>query len=141
MKNSLVLLVVLLEMLFGSVASAHEIRPAYLEITQRESGDYSILWKRPTMGEVAVHLVPHLSNGWLDREPGAQYVAQGFLIRTWSIEPRDAGVLVGSTLTIEGLEYTMTDVFLRIRLLDGYDANVILRPGTPAFRVAAERST
>ena len=140
MKNPLVLIVVLLGVLSGSVARAHEVRPAYLEITQRESGSYSILWKRPTMGEVAVHLVPHLSNGWLDREPASQYVAQGFLIRTWSIEARDAAVLAGSTLIIEGLEYTMTDVFLRIRLLDGYDANVVLRPGKPSFAVAAEHA-
>lgn len=137
MKSSLVLLVLLLEVLCGSVASAHEIRPAYLEITQRESGGYSILWKRPTMGEVAVHLVPHLSNGWLDREPAAQFVAQGFLIRTWSIEAGDAAVLAGSTLTIEGLESTMTDVFLRIRLLDGDDASVVLRPDSPSFTVAS----
>jgi hydrogenase/urease accessory protein HupE len=136
----LVLIVALLGMLCTSAASAHEVRPADLEITQQESGAYSILWKRPTMGDMAVRLVPHLSNGWLDREPVAQYVTQGFQIRTWSIAARDSAPLAGSTITIEGLEYTMTDVFLRIRLLDGDETSVVLRPEKPRFTIAAEHS-
>jgi hydrogenase/urease accessory protein HupE len=135
--RSLRVLIFLCVALCGSAAGAHEVRPAYLEITQRASGQYFVLWKRPTQGDIAVRLVPHLSNGWLDRPPAAQYLADGFLIRTWSIDVAGDAALRGGTLTIEGLEYTLTDVFVRIRLLDGYDARVIVRPENPVFTVEA----
>ena len=44
-------------------ASAHEVRPGYLEIDQTSPVSYAVIWKQPTMGDVAIHLVPHLSNG------------------------------------------------------------------------------
>src|SRR4029079_8446833 len=31
-------------------ASAHEVRPAYLELTERAPGEFDVLWKVPTPG-------------------------------------------------------------------------------------------
>src|ERR1019366_6845875 len=64
---------------------AHEVRPAYLEIDQTSATTYKLIWKLPTMGDVAIHLEPHISNGWLDQKPADQYAAAGFLIRTWIV--------------------------------------------------------
>jgi hypothetical protein len=71
----------------GSLAGAHEVRPALLQITQSSDRSYQVLWKRPLMGEMAVHLVPHLSSGWLEVEPTAREVMADFSIATWHIEP------------------------------------------------------
>lgn len=115
---------------------AHEVRPAYLEITQVDASHYSIVWKQPTLGDIALRLVPHVSNGWLDEAPADQYASAGFLIRTWKIVSTEP--VAGSTIYIEGLEDTITDVLVRVRLLDSRTQQVILRPEQPRFEIAAD---
>jgi hydrogenase/urease accessory protein HupE len=118
-------------------AAAHEVRPAYLEITQPDATVYEIVWKQPTLGEIAVHLVPHLSNGWLERPPEQQYAAGGFLIRSWRIAARP-GALAGTSLDIEGLEYTITDVLVRIRLSGGHDSDAVVHSDDPHLAISPE---
>jgi hydrogenase/urease accessory protein HupE len=115
----------------GSVVCAHEVRPAYLEIVQPAAHRYDITWKQPAMGDVALHLVPHLSNGWLERAPDQQYAASGFLIRQWRIDSTELDPLAGRTIEIEGLDYTLTDVFVRARLANGVALDTIIRPESP----------
>lgn len=125
-------------MLCLTAAHAHEVRPAYLEISQPQATTYRILWKQPTMGDVAIRLVPHLSNGWLERPPADQYASAGFLIRTWTVSGPTSDALAGSTLTIEGLEYTITDVLVRIRLRDGRQIQTLIKPESPRFAIPAQ---
>ena len=117
---------------FVSVCVAHEVRPAYLEITQSNATTYEILWKQPTMGNLAVHIVPHLSNGWLERRPDTQYVASTFEIRKWMVHaPSGSPGPAGSRITIEGLGFSAIDVFVRVHLLDGNDGNAVIYRGSP----------
>lgn len=116
---------------------AHEVRPAYLQITQFSADKYRIVWKQPTMGELALRLVPHLSNGWLERRPADQYASAGFLISTWNIDSKEP--LESSTVSVEGLEHTITDVLVRITLVDGHKVDAILRPEQPHLKISAER--
>jgi hypothetical protein len=118
----------LLGLLFVSSAWAHEVRPAYLEIDQTDAHHYRVLWKQPTMGEVAVHLVPHLSNGWLEGPAAEETAASGFLIKTWTLTSQAADPLANQTLSIEGLDSTITDAFIRVRLSDQRQMDAILRP-------------
>jgi hydrogenase/urease accessory protein HupE len=120
-----------------STAAAHEARPAYLEISQAGAATYRIVWKQPTAGDLAIRLAPRLSNGWLERPPSDQYAAAGFLIRTWTIRTQTANPLAGSTLTVEGLENTITDVLVRIRLLDGQHEDAILKPESPRWAISS----
>jgi hypothetical protein len=133
LRASLVLLAGLLSTV---TVRAHEIRPAYLEISQTAPLMYTVVWKQPTLGTFAVHLVPHLSNDWLEGEPVDQYVSNGFLIRTWKIEHAGAqssntAALEGVTVAIEGLEQTITDVFVRARLSDGRGFEGLVHPQAP----------
>ena len=124
--------------LAGGTAWAHEVRPAYLEITQPGAMAYTVVWKQPALGDIAVHLVPHLSNGWLDQPPQQQYTAGGFLIRTWRIEARQPDALAGTSITIEGLEYTLTDVLVQIRLFGGRDTDAIIHPDQPPLPISPQ---
>jgi hydrogenase/urease accessory protein HupE len=117
-------------------AQAHEVRPAYLEIDQTGAASYKVIWKQPTMGDVAIHLVPHLSNGWLEQAPGDQYASAGFLIRTWAVQAKQRDPLTGQKVTIEGLEDTITDVYVRIRLFNGQRLDTIVRPEAPSFTIS-----
>lgn len=122
-------------------AFAHEVRPAFLEITQSAGDRYRVVWKQPTQGDLAVRLIPHISNGWLERSPEDQYAAAGFLIRTWSIRAAAGETIEGSTIAIEGLQHTITDVLVRIQLLDHRQTEVILRPENPEVRVMMQART
>jgi hypothetical protein len=123
-------------LLSSAGAFAHEVRPAYLEIDQTGATTYRVIWKQPTMGDVAIHLVPHISNGWLKERPVDQYAAGGFLIRTWNASTPSPAALEGQTVFIEGLKDTITDAFVRIRLSGGRQFDTILRPDNPSFRIS-----
>jgi hydrogenase/urease accessory protein HupE len=129
---------IIARILLGVSVWAHEVRPAYLEITQPNATDYEIVWKQPMMGEVAVHLVPHLSNGWLERPPVQQYAAGGFLTRNWKIDAGNENALAGTSIEIEGLSDTLTDVLVRIRLSNGRNLDTIIRPEAPRLAVSPD---
>jgi len=136
MKRLLLAVALLVGLCWGAGAAAHEVRPAYLEIDQNGLGAYTITWKQPTLGPLALHLAPHLSNGWLDRPPSDQYAAGGFLIRIWKIKAAGSDGIDGRTVSIEGLENTITDVFVRIRRPDGKTLDTMVRPEAPSFRIS-----
>jgi hydrogenase/urease accessory protein HupE len=115
-------------------ARAHEIRPAYLEISEDARRGVDVLWKQPVMGEVAVPLTPRLSSGWLDGPREASSDAESYLILRWHVAKPDAP-LSGQTVTIEGLDRTMTDVLVRVTFADGESLTRILRPLEPAFTI------
>jgi hypothetical protein len=122
--------------LVSQQAFAHEVRPAYLEIDQTARETYKIVWKQPTMGDVAIHLVPHLSAGWLENQPSDEYAAAGFLIKAWIVHAKTRDPLRGQSITIEGLEQTITDVYVRIRLQNGQRLDMIVRPEQPTFKIS-----
>jgi hypothetical protein len=138
MSRRLVALLLVCLALLARPAFAHEVRPAYLEIDQTAANTYSVIWKQPTLGDYAIHLVPHISNGWLERPPVDQYADAGFLIRRWTVQNAGSNPLAGRTVSIEGLENTITDVFVRIRLLNGQGVDTIVRPEAPKFHVALQ---
>jgi hydrogenase/urease accessory protein HupE len=92
-----------------------------------------VLWKQPTMGEFAVHLVPHISNGWLEFAPAAQYATSDFLIKTWTAATQEKDPLSRCTITIEGLDETITDVFVRVYLSENRQLNAIVKPADPSL--------
>ncbi|HSV01884.1 MAG TPA: HupE/UreJ family protein [Phenylobacterium sp.] len=136
MRRRIFALALFLALGFAWAASAHEVRPAYLEIDQTGPAAYRITWKQPATGELALHLVPHLSGGWLEQPPADEYAAAGFVIRTWNVQAKTPGALEGQTLSVEGLANTITDVFVRIRPSDGRGFDTMLRPESPSLRVS-----
>jgi hydrogenase/urease accessory protein HupE len=130
------LVVLAIGLLASSSAFAHEGRPAYLEITQPSAGEYEVTWKQPAMGDVVLHLVPHLSNGWLERPADQQYAAGGFLVRRWQIASGQTAALAGRAIYIEGLANTLTDVFVRVRLASAGEIDAIIRPESPRLLIA-----
>jgi hydrogenase/urease accessory protein HupE len=116
---------------------AHEIRPGYLEITEDSRHNVHVLWKQPIMGEVAIRLVPHLSSGWLDKGEFAFSNTDAYLIREWN-NPESGVALMGQTVTIEGLDRTMTDVLLRVTFADRGSLTKMLSPLEPSFAIERE---
>ena len=118
-----------------AVVAGHEVRPAYLEITETAARRVEILWKQPVIVDRAVRLVPHLSNGWLDGDPTAQQLTLNHLIKVW--QPADGAVdLEGVSITVEGLDRTITDVLVRVTLADGRRLERFLTPAEPSMTVS-----
>ena len=99
-----------------AVVAGHEVRPAYLEITETAERRVEILWKQPVIVDRAVRLVPRLSNGWTDGDPAAQQLTLNHLIKVWRPAGGIGDDLEGVSIAIEGLERTITDVLVRITL-------------------------
>jgi hydrogenase/urease accessory protein HupE len=116
--------------------SAHEIRPAYLEIIEKSSHEFLVFWKQPTMGEYSLHLKPMLGN-WLVDSEAISHFAETYLTRQWDIHAGNDS-LNGQKITIEGLNATMTDVLVNIRFLNGESITRLLKPVSSGFVI--ERS-
>lgn len=112
-------------------AAAHEVRPALLQITETGPQTWTVFWKQPAMGDVALRLSPQLSSGWLDAPPSDQYAAPGFLVKTWTV--RSPKPLSGQTLKVEGLDQTITDVLVQVSLRDGRHIDAVVKPQHPTL--------
>ncbi len=119
---------------------AHEIRPALLEIVERTPGRIDVTWKVPTRGGRALGLTPVLPQLLVLLAPPSGRAVPGAWIEhaTYKV---DGSSLAGATISIEGLSATLTDVLLRVRLIDGGTHSAILRPGSPSFTIPAPEET
>lgn len=133
-------LLFLVMLLASGAASAHEVRPAMLDLRQTGPATYSVIWKRPVTGDVGVRLVPHLSSGWLDSPPSDYYSDGGFLIESWTVTDASPGALDQATVRIEGLQGTLIDVFVRVTFPDGRRLESIVRAASPQLQIEGPRA-
>jgi hypothetical protein len=134
MKSALLLFTFLAA--FASALSAHEVRPAYLEVRQTNLETYDVFWKVPGQGEnlrlgIDVEFPADSTNVTAPRAS----MANNTFIERWTI--RRAGGLTGGTIHIAGLTGTMTDVLVRLERLDGSAQVTRLTPSAPSFVVEA----
>ncbi|MEO6340102.1 MAG: HupE/UreJ family protein [Caulobacteraceae bacterium] len=108
---------------------AHEVRPAYLEIRETPQA-VDITWKQPVAGDMALPIIPHLSSGWLERPTRSQALTETSLIHTWRISGPHAP-LAGQTLTVEGLDRSITDALVQVDFVNGDTTTHVVRPDAP----------
>jgi hydrogenase/urease accessory protein HupE len=129
--------VLLLALLSSSMAIAHEIRPGYLEISEDSKGTVDVIWKQPVVGELALVINPRLS-GWLDQDPIEVIGTDSALIKHWRIVTPHAS-LAEQTVTIEGLEHTLTDVLVAIKQGEN-EITTIIKPAHPQYTLPSNLS-
>jgi HupE / UreJ protein len=115
-------------------AQAHDVRPAYLDVTENPGGDLRITWREPVAGLYALHLVPTISAGWLEPAPVMSSRTDTTMVREWQVASPHAD-LVGTTVRIDGLDSTITDVMLHVQYRDGSELTHLLRPSSPAYQI------
>lgn len=117
-------------------ASAHEVRPAYLELRQTGPDTYDALWKVPGQGEnLRLGLYVELPGGCTNVTPPRSAMVNSAFTERWTVTC--AAGLIGGTIHIAGLMTTMTDVLVRLERLDGSTQVTRLTPSAPSFIVAA----
>jgi hypothetical protein len=126
-------------LLMPSSVLADEFRPALLEITETQTGWYSVTWKVPMDGNRPVAITPVLPESLQRLGPVASRVFQGSAIEE-SAYRADKGSLVGGEISIDGLSVVPIDVILQIVLADGSQHSSILRPASPSYTVPERAS-
>jgi hydrogenase/urease accessory protein HupE len=110
-------IVAIVVLLISAHATAHEVRPAYLELQEDEAGAFAVLWKTPMRGEFQLSLAPEFSIESEALTPITFQVVENAAVQTWKL--RFAEPLPGSTIRIAGLTGTMTDALVRVAFADG----------------------
>ena len=119
------------------VASAHELRPAYLELHEEAPGDFSVLWKTPMLGNLRLSLAPEFSGDAKPLTPVTTRTPPGAAMQTWTLR---APGLRGQTLCIRGLQSTMTDALVRMEFADGSTWVKRLTAAEPAALIPLRQS-
>ena len=131
-----VLLVLLLAAGLSPAARAHESRPAYLEIQEKESGRWELLWKTPVLSGMRLPIALKTPDEVrVVGEPVVQELSDSLLER----RTLDAGPegLAGKRIEFPGLQATITDVLIRVVYLDGRTWTTIARASHPYVEIEA----
>lgn len=118
---------------------AHEIRPALLDINEREPGWFDVKWKIPALGNLVLPIKPVFPDCMTPVGPPSQHTSPGAFLEYYSFKT-DGASIAGETIFIEGLTGVQIDVLVQIQLANGDHHSMILRPKSPSF-VIPERAT
>ena len=116
--------------------SAHELRPAYLSITEISEHQYNILWKTPALGEKQLALKVRLPQDCQISNGRRSVEKSKFAIETWQLDCPVS--LRGQVLKIGGLEKTLTDVLVRSAWLNGDELTARLTPDNTQLHFAEQ---
>ena len=113
---------------------AHEVRPAYLQITEVDEGEvrYHVLWKQPIVQNRRLPIDPVFPEQCEINDLAPPEVTSAALLYHW----QTTCDLSQAAIHINGLSVTLTDVLVRIDTLAGESANYILRPEDPTLDLA-----
>lgn len=124
----------LLLVLVASSARAHEVRPAYLELRERDAQTLDVLWKVPARGDLRLSIDPRFPPDATDiGEPRAFFDAGAFVERRTLARAHGWS---GAEIRLDGLEHTRIDVLVRIERLDGSSQTIRVLPTDPDFTIA-----
>jgi hydrogenase/urease accessory protein HupE len=136
MRYSFVVFVLVFIAGWPATASAHEVRPAYLQLRQTGTDTYDALWKVPALGDtMRLSLYLQLPQACSNLKQPHGFFANNAYTEQWSVQCQ--GGLAGSTIRIEGLTATLTDVLVRVERLDSSSQVTRVTSSSPSFVVEA----
>ena len=112
---------------------AHDVRPAFFELTETGSGSYEVIWKRPLRGDEPPAMAPVFPDDCHELSSDAR-ATDGAWFERFSVEC--ASTLSGRSLRIDGLARTLIDTLVQVNLRDGTEQSLLLRGGHDSFVVA-----
>ena len=122
---------------FASAANAHESRPAYLEMDETAPGRYDVIWRTPLNAGMRLPIALKFSEGVSNvTEPVVRELPDS-LVERRIIKVRDS--IAGKRIDFVGLQATITDVLVRVRLLDGSESTTVARPSKSWVEITGSR--
>ena len=134
------LITLLIVFLMGALRThAHEARPAYLELQEITPNHYRVLWRTPSLAGIPLPVVLKLPDDASNiTDPVSQQLSDSRLER--HMINAGAGGLAGKRIEFVGLQLTITDVLVRVQMLDGQDSTTLIHPAQPWFEPSAAPS-
>jgi hypothetical protein len=127
----------LMLLLTASGAWAHDARPAYLEIEETAPSRYNIFWRTPLMNGVRLPIVLKLPDDVRNMTAPAVQELPDSIIERRIIEVD--GNMAGKRIDFVGLEATITDALVRVRMLDGSESTTLVHPSHAWMEVTGSR--
>ena len=115
-------------------AAAHTSLPAYLELTEMETGSFDFVWRVPAVEGPPPAIVPTFPPHCRLAQQSSGVLALGSVISRGRLSCGATG-LIDQSIAIEGLRITIMDVVVRITLADGTAISRVLRAQEPSFVV------
>jgi hypothetical protein len=113
-------------------AQAHEIRPAYLELTEISPGQFDLLWKQPMRQGMALKLTPILPDSCQQLTMQHAETTPDALTTRWRVDCGPESIN-GKEISIAGLSRTITNVLVRIQYKDGKLISELLAANRVSF--------
>lgn len=112
-----------------ATATAHEIRPAYLQIDQTGPQHYNVLWRTPLLSGARLPVALQFPDDVRNLREPAERQFPDSLVERRIIETTDG--LPGKRIEFRGLQATITDVIVRVKMLDGSVTTTLVHPSQP----------
>lgn len=133
-----ILLAILVQMIIGSSAMAHELRPAYLDMRETATNEFAVLWKVAALDDLRLGLYVRLPDVCKAKTETVRTIQDGAYFERWSVACPNG--LKGQEIVIDGLRSTVTDALARIEYRDGTKQIARLTPEKLTLLVASGQS-
>lgn len=116
--------------------AAHEVRPAFLSVTETEPAKFSVLWKQPVIDGRRLKITPIFPPDCISSEPRLTRTANNVAER-WTVSCS----LTDGQISLEGLERSLTDVFAEIRYLSIPPISALIKPEKPRLDLSGSKAS
>lgn len=120
-------------------AQADELRPGYLEFTQKTATDWTLVWKAPLRGGVTPATQPILPKGCTAKSAPLRALGEMAVISTFQIAC--AGPVAGQSIGLSKFSASQTDVLVRVAPLGRPVQALRLTASAPSVEIAAKPDT
>ena len=125
-------------LIISKSATAHEMRPALLQVNQTQENQYEVLWKIPRIDDMVLNIRPVFPDWFqLVKEEAPTQAGGGALLRYQFSSGQDIHTM---PIFIKGLQETVVDVIVYVSLLNGETFSFTIRPSS-ATAVIPEKET
>lgn len=130
--------VFLLTVLWGLAprAASHEVRPAFLNVVEIAPAEFSILWKQPVINGKRLKISPIFPPDCAATNPELSRTANT-VIERWTV----TCALTEGEIVLQGLERTLTDVFVEIKYLSNSSISGLMKPDNPRLDLAGSKGS
>ncbi|HWK63295.1 MAG TPA: HupE/UreJ family protein [Rhizobiaceae bacterium] len=119
----------------ATMAAAHEIRPAYLQIDQIGPNRYDVTWRTPLLSGMRLPVLLQFPDGVRNVTEPTERELPDSIVERRIVEAPDG--LTGRRIEIVGLQATITDALVRVKLADGAATTLLVRPSQPWVDIEA----
>lgn len=133
-RSAVLVCLFVFQLLTLSVASAHEIRPALLDLTESSAATYHVQFKVPIRQGRLLAVTPAFPEQCVAGDITSRIRRFDQQITTYSLKCDRA--LAGDTISLVGLEQLITDVLVRLQPLEGSARILRATPDQPLVTFA-----